>query len=204
MAQTVYTSSVLMAAKRKFEEFDVSNRKQSPNAIVHGVVTSLSPIKNSKKSENVEFFSGLFSDGNGCKRLISFVPRLRAPLDESMMKKKTISFVSCQVRETTVGESEIVLTKYSTIQPSSRKFDLSALVTQSDAPVIHMEDLCSLTSHTSQKVTVSVKVKHVNPQEIVNNRHGKQLNKQDCIVAYSTACGKVVLWEKDIDRSGQS
>ena len=59
-----------MAAKRKFEEFDVSNTKQSPNTIVYGVVTSLSPIKKSKKSENFEFFSGLFADGNGCKRVI--------------------------------------------------------------------------------------------------------------------------------------
>ena len=116
-----------------------------------------------------------------------------------MMQKKTISFVGCQERETSVGESEIVLTKYSTIQ-SSRKFESSALVTQSDMPVIHMEDLCSLTSHTSQKVTVSVKVKSINPPEIVNNRHGKQLKKQDCIVADSTACGRVVLWENDIDR----
>ena len=124
----------------------------------------------------------------------------RNSLDKLMMQKKTISFVSCQERETTVGESEIVLTKYSTIQPSSRKFESSALVTQSDMPVIHMEDLCSLTSHTSQKVTVSVKVKSINPPEIVNNRHGKQLKKQDCIVADSTACGRVVLWENDIDR----
>ena len=81
-----------MTAKRKFEEFDVSNTKQSPNAIVHGVVTSLSLIKKSKKSENVEFFNGLFSDGKGCKRLISFVPKLRAPLDESMMEKKNYIF----------------------------------------------------------------------------------------------------------------
>ena len=81
-----------MAAKRKLEEFDVSNTKQSPNVIVYGVVTSLSPIKKSKKSENVEFFSGISSDGNGCKRLISFVPKLRAPLDESMMEKKNYIF----------------------------------------------------------------------------------------------------------------
>ena len=72
----------VMAAKRQLEDFDVSSMKQSPNAIVHSIVTSLSLIKKSKRSENIEFFSGLFLDGKGCKRLISFVLKLRAPLDD--------------------------------------------------------------------------------------------------------------------------
>ena len=120
-----------MAAKRKFEEFDVSNTKQSPNAIVHGVVTSLSPIKKSKKSENVEFFSGLFSDGNGCKRVILFVPKLFRRIDDG---EKTISFVGCRVRETTVGESEIVLTKYSTKRHACHTYGGSLLAHKSHKP----------------------------------------------------------------------
>ena len=141
-----------------------------------------SPIKNSKRSENIDFFSGLFSDSKGCKRLISFVPKLRAPLDKSMTEKKTISAVGCQVRETSVGDSKLALTKYSKVQPSPRKFDAAGLMTKSEVPVIHIEDLCSL---TIQKVTFTVKV---SPPETVKNRHGKELKKQDRVVGDSTGC----------------
>ena len=44
----------VMVAKRQLEEFGVSNMKQSPNAIVHGIVTCFSPIKKSKRNENFE------------------------------------------------------------------------------------------------------------------------------------------------------
>lgn len=42
----------VMVAKRRLKEFGVSSMKQSPNAIVHGIVTCFSPIKKSKKNEN--------------------------------------------------------------------------------------------------------------------------------------------------------
>lgn len=47
--------------KRKLEEWDA---KRSSNAIVHGVITQLSPIKRSKKDENKQYFNGQLSDGN--------------------------------------------------------------------------------------------------------------------------------------------
>ena len=40
---------VKMACKRKLEEFDVSEVKECENAVAHGVVTELSPLKKSKK-----------------------------------------------------------------------------------------------------------------------------------------------------------
>ena len=43
-----------MTVKRQLEEFDVSSIKQNLNAIVHSVVTGLSPIKKSKRNENFE------------------------------------------------------------------------------------------------------------------------------------------------------
>ena len=57
--------------KRKLEEWDVSDAKQSSNAIVHGVITQLSPIKRSKRDENKQSFNGQLSDGK--KPSFSFI-----------------------------------------------------------------------------------------------------------------------------------
>ena len=59
-----------------------------------------------------------------------------------------------------------------------------------------MNDLCSLTAN--QQVTVTVKVKMADALEKVKNREGKELEKQDCVVGDSSACGQVVLWGRDV------
>lgn len=45
-----------MACKRKLDYFDVSTVKESANAVVDGVMTDLSPVKNSKKDDAVKYF----------------------------------------------------------------------------------------------------------------------------------------------------
>ena len=42
-----------MAAKRKLEEFDVCDLKECGSAMVHGVMTELSPMKKSKRDDKV-------------------------------------------------------------------------------------------------------------------------------------------------------
>ena len=59
-----------MALKRKLEEFDVSEVKECYNAVVHCVMTDLSPVKKSKKDETKKYFSGQISDGKECLRVI--------------------------------------------------------------------------------------------------------------------------------------
>ena len=42
-----------MATKRKLEEFDVRDVKECGSAIVHGIVTDLSPVKKSRRDQKV-------------------------------------------------------------------------------------------------------------------------------------------------------
>ena len=49
--------------KRKLDEWDVSEIAESGGAAVHGVVTNLSPVKESKKNTSVQYFHGTISDG---------------------------------------------------------------------------------------------------------------------------------------------
>ena len=185
-----------MATKRKVEEFDVCDIKESGSAIVHGVVTELSPIKKSKKDENLKYFSGQLSDGKKCVRVISFQPCLRQAMNDSLTKKEAISVVDCQVRSGRSGGSEIVLKQLTKVQPSPKKFNEAGLVSREAPVAVEMNDLCSLTAN--QQVTVTVKVKTADAPEKVKNREGKELEKQDCVVGDSSACGRVVLWEGDV------
>ena len=190
-----------MARKRKLamEEFDVGDVKECGSAIVHGVVTDLSPVKKSKKDEKMRYFSGQLSDDKSCVRVISFEPSLRQAMNDSLSKKGSISLVGCQVRAARGGGSEIVLNSDSKVELSPKKFDGGVLVVHKDAAdAIQMNDLSSLS--VGQHVTVTVKVKTVEPVEKVKNRDGKELSKQDCVVGDSSACGRVVLWEQDVGR----
>ena len=65
-------------------------------------------------------------------------------------------------------------------------------------PASEANDIKSMA--TNQRVTVTVKVKSVDPTERVKNRDGKELVKQDCVVVDSSGCTHVVVWEKDVGR----
>ena len=47
-----------MACKRNLNYFEVSEAKESSNAVVDGMVIKLTPVKRSKKDDSVKYFSG--------------------------------------------------------------------------------------------------------------------------------------------------
>ena len=111
----------------------------------------------------------------------------------------------CVVRESRGEGSEILLTDTSKVEGSPKKFDSSvALLCQKEPACVALNDLSSLVM--GEDVTVTVKVKSVDPQQEVKNREGKVLKKQDCVVGDADGCGRVVLWEGDVGKmiEGQS
>ena len=197
-------------AKRKLEDVDVSDI-DSPieNVTVHGVVTSLSPVKASKKMDHKKYFNANITDGKTAMRLISFEPSLRPEMDISCAQQKTIAVVNCQVKETPEqyqsGSSdqskyEILLSSRSAIQKSPKKFTVDPDIKSDGETVqtIALEDLPIIS--VNQKVTVCVKVINVEIQTSITTKTGKQLNKQDCIVADTGGTCRVVLWESDIGK----
>ena len=91
------------ACKRKLKYFEVSEAKESSNAVVNGMVTELSPVKKSKKDESVKYFTGEVCDGKGSLRVICFQPQLRERLNSAFEEKSAVSLVNCQVREACGG-----------------------------------------------------------------------------------------------------
>ena len=115
-----------MACKRKLEEFDVSEVKECKNAVVHGVVTELSPLKRSRKSGDVRYFYGQMGDGKGDARLICFEPSLRDKMLPCFESKDSVRLVDCQVRAAQGGGSEILMTRSTKVQASPKKFYASS------------------------------------------------------------------------------
>ena len=188
-----------MACKRKLDDFNASEVKESKNAVVHGVITELSPVKKSKKDESVKYFSGKLSDDKDSVRVICFYPSLRNRMSSSFEKKDTVSLVNCQVRASRGGGSEILLTDTSKVEASPKKFDSTvALHCQKEPACVALNDLSSLVM--GENVTVTVKVKSVDPPQEVKNREGKALKKQDCVVGDADGCSRVVLWEGDVGK----
>ena len=156
--------------KRKMDEWDVSDAKQSSSAIVHGVITQLSPIKKSKKDETKQYFNAQISDGRKSLRVVSFDPKLREALDSSLVKQQA---VNCQVKESAGSATELFLNEFTEVQSSPKKFRVeeSEFKPAAEIPMM-MKDLPSMT--LKQLVTVTVKVKKVSTPEKVTNRDGRE------------------------------
>ena len=63
--------------------FGMYNIEESFAATVSGLVTQVSPIKNSKKNATVRYFNGRVSDGKQTARIISFDPSLHKTVNQA-------------------------------------------------------------------------------------------------------------------------
>ena len=122
-----------MAKKRKLEEEVMSKVKKCGNAVVHSVVTDLSPIMNSKKDTNTKYFRGQISDGKECKGVkISFQPQVCDALCGFLERKRCgvfdeLSGVGCQRRG--YRDWKHVLSSTSKMESSPKKFpDAEAII----------------------------------------------------------------------------
>lgn len=184
--------------KRKLEEFDVCDVKESGSAIVHGVVMELSLVKKSERDDKVKYFNGQISDRKSCVRVVSFETSLQQAMSDSLEKKDAVSQVGCKVRSGCDGGSEVVLGKGTKVEHSPRKFDQARLIVmQKEAPAVEVNDIGGLA--VNQQVMVTVKVKKVEPSEKVKNCEGKELVKWDCVIGDLSGCTCVVVWERDTD-----
>ena len=118
--------------KRKLEELEVdeveSLDETLSTACVHGVISTLSPIKKGCKSN---YFDGSVSDGKSNIRLVGFNPSQRIRMKNLMKNKQAVKIDDCEVRHARRGQSMEILLKGSTkISMSPRKFECSNILIQ--------------------------------------------------------------------------
>ncbi len=195
--------------KRSLEEVDVSEIDCGHQEVtVHGVITELSPVKVSRKNEQVKYFGGKLSDGKKTMRVVSFAPALRNPLEKARVEGTPIALVNCQVKESPVqfqsgGKFEILASTRSKVERSPQKFklpeDMKSIDPESGAgQEILLKDLEAIA--VKQHVTVSFKVVSVESPVDVTTKAGKKLVKQECLIADVTGTTRLVLWQGDVGK----
>ena len=190
MAQENYIVS--KGRKRKLEELEVdeveSLDETLSTACVHGVISTLSPIKKGCKSN---YFDGSVSDGKSNIRLVGFNPSQRIRMKNLMKNKQAVKIDDCEVRHARRGQSMEILLKGSTkISMSPRKFEFSNILIQEE--ITPLSDLES--KGVYDRVSVHIKVGNItHPTEVPTGK-----KKQDVIIVDGSGSGKCVLWGENI------
>ena len=192
--------------KRRKLEFDISEiREVSPQAVVRGVITELSPIRDSPSATPVKYFNGKITDGRKTIRLVSFGPKheLHTGLLKARAEGSSVEITNCQVKESS-GSSvsspvyEIFLSPRSEVRPSSAKFTLPEKMEEIDPDIsTKLDSLDCIETVVTKLVPVVGKVTNVT---MIQTRDGKVLNKQDCTLSDSS---KTVLWGDDVEKLKQ-
>ena len=98
--------------KRKHEELEVeeveSLDEPLSTASIHGIISSLSPIKKGCKSC---YFDGSVSDGKSKVRLVGFSPSQRTRMQNLMERKQAVKLDDCEVRHARRGQKMEILLK---------------------------------------------------------------------------------------------
>lgn len=115
-------------AKRSLDEFlDLSSAIEQPvqNAVVHGIVAAVSPMKKAK-SKSCNFFDGQLSDGRQNIRLFGFDEQKQKQLAASYERSEPVVLSNIELKKSVQsGQMEIMVKKYTSISKSPAKFSAS-------------------------------------------------------------------------------
>ena len=167
---------------------------ESPNAKIHAVVESLSPMK---KSKTCSYFDGHITDGKATMRVFGFDSGVRRKLVEFEDSKKAVALTNCEVKKARRGEDlEVLVTKKTEVEKSEKVFEVKSVPaeTKKMGKIIMLKELTGLAPF--QVVSVEVKVVGVEEPTIV----GSGLKKQDILIGDSTGTARLAVWEKEVGR----
>lgn len=184
-----------MASKRLLDEFDSLDSVESPTkaAKLHGVVTSLSPMKSS--SGKTAYFEGHLTDETTSLRMVGFNTLQQKEIAAFQDQKQTVTLDDCQIQKSRYGAQMEVLLKQSTSILSLPK-KLHDVVSSSPltSGIITLAQLPNIQKFQ----TVSVTAKVLTLSERVEVK--PQLYKQDITLSDATGTARMTVWQTDIDK----
>ena len=127
LSYPIALSCLQMAKKRPrvVTDFEEVGQEPSTSAVVHGVISSLSPIKKGRKSK---YFHGCVSDGKRSMRFVSFSERQLDSMEKFKESKRPVELKDCQLKRAKRGdELEIVMKSSTAIAPSPEKINISGI-----------------------------------------------------------------------------
>ena len=174
--------------KRLVEEFDeVTHANPSKCAKLHGVLSSISPMKTST-SGATKYFDGELTDGQTSLRIVGFDNKQQQKLAEFQHERQPVSLVNCEVKHSKWGSQlEIVMGKNTQILKCPNKFDV-AVPTCPKVDNISLDELQDKINY--QRVNVMIKV--LAEKEVVEING---LSKQDYMIGDATGTAILTTWE---------
>ncbi len=158
-------------------EYEDLSNIESPenNAKVHGVVTSLSPIKPNAKRP---YFHGYISNGSTKMRFVGFNSAKEKLIEDHSKQKEPVVLSNCSIKSSRFADGlELIIGDNTTVTKSPVTFDIT-LDQLHDQPMY-------------QKVSVNAKVIDMNSCTTLDDGH----IVQNIIVSDSTSTAKVALWQ---------
>ena len=177
----------------EFEELSTITEPEN-KAVVHGIVTSLSPMKRDSK----KCFDGYTSDGRKKIRFVGFQQEKQDKLAEITKGGEPIVLTNCSVKKARSGEGlELIVKDQTQIEKSPKKFDFQVkevLVQDTtepkELPINQLKDQVP-----SQRITINAKVLEIGDTSELDD--GRKV--QQVVVADNTGTVEVLLWQKFVE-----
>lgn len=118
---------------------------------VHGVVTSVSPMKLSESGKS-RYFDGELSDGKIKVRVVGFDSKVREKLFDSHGKREPVVVSNCEVKcGKYSSDLEIFVKKSTELQKSPTKFDITDSMFVTDEHVVTISEIPKLANYTKSE-----------------------------------------------------
>ena len=170
-------------------EFDVSDMHVAKHAKVHGVMTEISPMKESRKGS--KYSNGTISDGKTSACFVCFDKKMYEKLSSISAIKKSLVASNCEVKESDYVSGLEVVRNTSEVRSSRKIVQVSE-----DMFVKARESVIVSISGFAKNEVVSVQVKVLCEKSPVEVKKG--LVKQEYCIADSSACCRIVTWGDNI------
>uniref|UniRef100_A0A1X7VA58 Replication protein A OB domain-containing protein n=1 Tax=Amphimedon queenslandica TaxID=400682 RepID=A0A1X7VA58_AMPQE len=189
-------SNLSTPVKYSAAEYDINEIQIDDNAILHGLITELSPI--TVRTGNCKYFSGMMTDGIKVVRFISSQPSMRPSFKKRRQQESPIAIAGCHIEANKFEFSlEVRAGKHATISQPQKTKKLKVDDITSEGSFITIYQL--ICTAINQSITVPGKIVNVNVSANVTTKTGTKLKKQDCALQDTSRICRVVLWE-DVDK----
>ena len=170
------------------DEFEVGEMRISKSAKIHGVMTSISPMKLSGSGTS-KYFHGHITDGYKKVRFVGFDAKMHQKLSDFHQTKEPVALSNCAVKEGKYSsELEVVVRNITELHTSPRKFNVESSIFDRLDDLVMVQEIPKLSNY--QRVSVRVKV--LAQEEEIEVKKG--LLKQEYIIADATGSCKIVAW----------
>ena len=174
-------------------EFDVSDMQVTKHARIHGVMTEISPMKDSKNGKS-KYFNGKICDGKTSARFVCFDKKMHEKLSNITEKKQPLVLSNCEVKESKYSTGlEVVVRNTSEVLSSPKKMNVpDSMFAKTKGSLVTIEEVAQLSNYE----VIAVQVKVLGEEEATEVKKG--LIKQDYWIADASACCKIVTWEDNV------